>query len=54
MRLLALGVGFSLLGLGGYLAGVLVAYPGRSFSLALVMVGLTLVVIGRTPGERSA
>lgn len=54
MRLLALGVGLSLLGFGGYIAGVIVAYPGRSFSLSVVMVGLTLAVIGRTPGEGSA
>ncbi|CCQ32164.1 hypothetical protein HLRTI_002777 [Halorhabdus tiamatea SARL4B] len=54
MRLLAVGVVLSLLGLGGYVAGVVVAYPGRSFTIAVVMIGLTLVAIGRTPGEGSA
>lgn len=47
------GTGFALLGVGlaGYVAGVAVAYPGRAFSLTAVMVGLTLVAIGRdSPG----
>ena len=53
MRLLAVGVVLPILGFGGYLAGVWVAYPGRSFSLAVVTIGLTLAVISRTPGEGS-
>lgn len=40
------GAGLSLVGVGGYAVGVLVAYPGRSFSLTAVMVGITLAAIG--------
>lgn len=41
-----LGLVSTLLGLGGYVLGVFVAYPGRAFSLSLGMVGVTLLVIG--------
>lgn len=44
---LALGGLLTLLGLGGYVGGVLAAYPGRSFSVTGVMVGVTLLAIGR-------
>lgn len=40
------GLTATVLGLAGYAAGIVVAYPGRALSLALVMVGLTLLVIG--------
>jgi hypothetical protein len=45
-RLRALGVVLSVLALAGYGVGVFVAYPGRAFSIALLMVGMTLVVVG--------
>ncbi|WP_247003342.1 hypothetical protein [Halosolutus gelatinilyticus] len=44
-RLLA-GVVGTCLGLVGYALGTAVAYPGRSFSITLVMVGVTLLAIG--------
>ena len=45
-RPLALGVLGTVLGLGGYVAGLFVAYPGRAFAITLAMVGVTLLVIG--------
>lgn len=50
-RLLAAGAVALGVGSVGYGVGVFVPYPGRSFSLAALMVGLTLVVVGRTGGE---
>ncbi|WP_275883664.1 hypothetical protein [Halorhabdus sp. BNX81] len=47
MRMLMAGGVLSLLGFSGYLAGVVTAYPGRSISLAAIMIGLTFVAIGR-------
>jgi len=40
------GAGLSVVGLCGYVAGTLVTYPGRAFSLTAIMVGITLVAIG--------
>ena len=37
-------------GLGGYVVGVLVPYPGRSLSLTALMFGLALVTIGLAAG----
>jgi hypothetical protein len=34
-------------GLAGYVAGTTVAYPGRSFSVTVVMVGLAVLAVGR-------
>lgn len=45
-RLRALGAALSVLALAGYSVGVFVAYPGRAVSIALLMVGVTLVVVG--------
>lgn len=42
----AVGVALSVLSLGGYVAGIWVAYPGRAFSITAFMVGVTLVAIG--------
>jgi hypothetical protein len=52
-RTLGAGIALSLAGLAAYAAGVWTPYPGRAFSVTAVMVGLTLVAIGRTdgPGE---
>ena len=33
-------------GVVGYAAGVVVAYPGRAFSLTALMLGITLLAIG--------
>lgn len=46
-RTLGLGAGLSLLGLAGYVIGVRTAYPGRAFSVMALMVGATLLAIGR-------
>lgn len=39
------GVALCAVGLAGYVAGISVAYPGRAFSVAAVMVGITLLAI---------
>jgi len=49
---LALGLALTAVGTVGYAVGVGTAYPGRSLSVAAVMVGVTLAAIGRsTPPE---
>lgn len=53
-RTAAVGVGLLVAGLGGYAAGVYVAYPGRSLSVTAVMVGVSLVALGREPNATSA
>ena len=45
-RTLAGGTVLTALGLAGYVLGVLAPYPGRSVSIAGVMAGVTLAVIG--------
>jgi len=42
------GTLLSVLGIAGYVAGVLESYPGRSFSLTVLMAGITLALVGRT------
>lgn len=42
----ALGGVLTMLGVVGYVAGILAVYPGRAFSVAGVMVGLTLLAVG--------
>lgn len=49
----ALGAALTLVGLVGYVAGVVVDYPGRAFSLTAVMVGVVLVAIARRSSERA-
>jgi hypothetical protein len=44
-----LGGAVAVLGMAGYVAGVAVDYPGRSFAITAVMLGVTLVAVG---GER--
>mgnify|MGYP000173216811 CR=1 FL=1 len=43
-----LGLALTVGGVVGYLAGAVVAYPGRAFSLTAVMVGVTLLAVGRS------
>ena len=45
-------IGMLLTGVGiiGYVIGISMAFPGRAFSVTAVMVGLTLVAIGRSKG----
>jgi len=40
------GTGLTVVGVCGYVVGVLVAYPGRAFSLTALMLGITLAAIG--------
>lgn len=49
-RLLVAGVAFVLVGLAGYVAGVLTPYAGRAFSVTAVMIGITLIAV-RTADE---
>ncbi|MDS0282906.1 hypothetical protein [Haloarcula onubensis] len=44
----ALGLLLTVGGVVAYLAGIAVAYPGRAFSVTAVMVGLTLLAVGRS------
>lgn len=46
----ALGAGLVVAGVVGYVAGVVVTYPGREFSLTALMVGVTLIAIQRGRG----
>lgn len=50
-RVFAAGLVLALGGLVGYVAGVSAPYPGRALSVSGVMVGLTLLAIGRR-GDR--
>ncbi|MGQ5518001.1 hypothetical protein [Halococcus saccharolyticus] len=45
-RVLGTGMGLTVLGLFGYMVGVLSPYPGRAVSITGVMAGVTLTVIG--------
>ncbi|MBV0901980.1 hypothetical protein [Haloarcula salina] len=45
-RVFAAGAALTLAGIAGYLLGVVAAYPGRSLSVAAVMVGLTVAAVG--------
>ena len=44
---LAAGGALTAAGVVGYLVGVVAPYPGRAFSVSGVMVGITLLAIGR-------
>lgn len=50
-RLLLAGAITASVGVLGYAVGVFVPYPGRAFSLTASMVGLALLVVGRTSEE---
>ncbi|SIQ98402.1 hypothetical protein SAMN05421858_1026 [Haladaptatus litoreus] len=52
-RSLVAGIAFTVLGLAGYLVGLVAPYPGRAFSITGVMVGITFLAIGNAtqPGE---
>lgn len=47
---LGAGIVLSVIGLGGYIVGLGTPYPGRAFSVTALMVGITLVAIGRANG----
>ena len=42
------GLRLSVAGVAGYLVGVAAPFPGRAFSLTAVMVGVTLLAVGRS------
>jgi len=44
-RTFAVGATLTAAGLLGYVVGVVAAYPGRAFSVAGVMVGVTLLAV---------
>jgi hypothetical protein len=44
----AAGLVVALAGIGGYLAGLAVPYPGRAFSLTALMTGATMLAVGRS------
>lgn len=48
---LLIGMVLTGVGLVGYVTGISMAFPGRAFSVTAVMVGLTLVAIGRSYGR---
>lgn len=50
-RPMVVGLVSTVLGIGGYVLGVFVEYPGRAFSVTLAMIGITLLVIGDDWGE---
>lgn len=50
-RPMVAGLVSTVLGIGGYVLGVFVEYPGRAFAVTFAMVGLTLLVIGEDWGE---
>lgn len=50
-RTLAFGAGLTAAGALGYAAGVVRPYPGRAFAVTAVMVGVTLLAVGRAGGD---
>lgn len=50
-RVLVAGAALTALGLVGYLVGIASPYPGRAFAVTGVMVGVTLLAIGRSSGD---
>lgn len=50
----ALGLAVTAVGLGGYVLGVSTAYVGRSFSITLVMIGITILAMRGVIEERAA
>lgn len=52
-RLSALGLALLAVGILGYVAGVATPYPGRAFSITLVMVGVTMFAIRNVLGGGS-
>ncbi|WP_162832768.1 hypothetical protein [Haloferax prahovense] len=46
------GTTLILVGVLGYVAGIYVAYPGRAFSITVLMVGIALVAIAQQSATR--
>lgn len=51
---LAAGGAATIIGLVGYLVGVTASYPGRAFSLTLLMFGMALTLAGRAGADEAA
>lgn len=47
-----IGIGLSVAGLAGYVAGVFIEYHGRAFSVTALMVGITLVATTHQSASR--
>lgn len=45
------GLGLSILGFAGYVAGISVEYPGRAFSITAIVSGIALALIYREPAR---
>lgn len=45
------GVALTVAGLVGYATGVLAPYPGRAFAVTGIVVGVTLLAVGRGAGR---
>ena len=50
-RLMAAGIVISAVGFVGYVVGTARPYPGRAFSVTVIMVGITLIAIHRVDEE---
>jgi len=53
-RYLGGGIVLTALGVAGYAVGTIIVYPGRAFSLTAIMVGITMLLIGRGDGGEIA
>lgn len=53
-RLLAAGIVLTAAGMAGYAGGIVAEYPGRAFSVTVVMIGITLIGVHRADGEGTA
>lgn len=51
---LAVGLTLTVAGAFGYAVGITTPYPGRAFSVTAIMIGITLVAIGRASGRELA
>lgn len=47
-----LGIVFMIVGIGGYVLGVGGEYPGRAFSITLLMAGITIFAMARSLAAR--
>lgn len=46
-RVRGAGIVLTVVGLAGYVLGITTDYPGRGFSVTLLMVGITLIAVHR-------
>jgi hypothetical protein len=48
------GITLTIAGLIGYISGIYIAYPGRAFSIAVLMVGIALAAIPASTSSEGA